>query len=292
MEGNFMRLNKNLLKLLYIHFFFFTVFLFSSCQPEDIPKGGPSYPSDIVTDVGTLKYIRTLWDREDISGGKKIDNEIWIYTGTLFKGFDKSASVAIQYHENNRYLIYSPYIIPKGDYINFLVGKLGNARDTIYYIARVHKATMERQYIRIPILDGRGAYAYCGNDDVFFESTVYDYSVEKFISYYYILNDTCDNVTEITEQEFHDLYSPNPDYVTDDEDRHYRLYKGIFEVSVDYGTTWHRNTIQSNYPRANEPVSVIIQNNSVFILCRPIFVNVNIGGGIHEFKWEMDNNKE
>jgi len=288
MGDNTMRLTKNLIKLLYIHFLFYTVFLFASCPTEVVPKGGPSYPSDIVTSVGTLKYIRTLWDMASILQGLKIDDEIWIYTaGTLFKGIDKSESIPIGFINGNYYGGYPPYMLPKGDYINFLVGKSYNGYD-IFYIARVNRATMERQYIRIPKLDGeRWPSAFCGNDDVFFEYCVYDDSAGNFIYSYYMLNDTCDDVIEITKQESDDLYSPKPNYVTDDEGRYYRLYHNeVFEVSIDNGTTWHRNTVQDNFPRKNRPKSIIIQNDSIFILCQSVYMNANFGGGIHEFKWE------
>jgi len=283
MEEKTMRLTKNLLKLPYVYFLFCTVFLLASCPPEDVPspRGGPSYPSDIVTAVGTLKYIGTLWDREYILEGQKIDNKIWIHTYTrgLFKGIDKSASVAVKYS-------YPPYMLPKGDYINFLKGEYYK-NYIIFYIARVHRATMEYQYFRIPKLDGEHwPSTYLGNDDVFFESRTYNYSVGKFIYFYYMLNDTCDDVIEITKQEFHDLYSPKPNYVKDDEGRYYRLKDG-FEVSVDNGTTWHRNTMQNNFPRRNRPNGIIIQNDSIFILCASEHMNnTRFGGGIHEFKWE------
>jgi hypothetical protein len=292
-----------MIKLVYIRFLLCIGFLFISCPPGPGLKGGPSYPSDIVTDVGTLKYIRTLWDETEIYAGQKVDNEIWIYAlndsdyrDTLFKGIDKSASLGIKSRASALKSIYPPYILPKGNYINFLVGNRyeDGTSNPVFYTLRVHKATMDHQESRIPILCDNGYWpsAYCGNGDVFFCSKVYDNSIKEFIYYYYMLNETCDNVIEITEQEFHDLYSPNPGYVTDDEGRYYRLNNREFEVSVDNGTTWHGNSMGTNSPH-----SIILQNDSVYVLCGCVFGGgtnppTPAGGGIHEFKWETKSGEE
>jgi hypothetical protein len=265
------------------------------CEPSGFRIILMPVAGDIVTDVGTLKYIRTLWDRASIYEGQKIDNEIWVYGdnngASLFKGMDKPVSIPIEVSGNIRYLIYPPNrllsILPKGDYINFLVGDYANGiqkENKFFYIARVHRATMARQYFRIPKLDGeQWPSVYRGNNDVFFRRN----------DNYYMLNESCDNVIEITEQEFHDLYSPSPDYVTDDEGRYYRLNNGReFEVSIDNGKTWYGNTMERNFSDSNEPNSIIIQNNSIFILCMHTDTWGTLGGGIHEYKWETEDGEE
>jgi len=267
------------------------VVLFISCPPAP-ERLKTVYPSDIaIPGAGTLKYTGTLWDGADIYEGQKIGNEIWItayneddYNVTLFKGIDKTASVPIV----STGIVTLPIkMLPKGDYINFLTSKA--------FITRVHKATMDKQRFRIS-MDGRyGPWACCGNDEVFFYTLISSNTDAGY--YYYMLNEACDNVIEITQREFLDRYVRNPGYVKDDEGRCYRLFDinnndRVFEVSVDNRETWHRSSIGTNWPS-----SIILQNDSVYVLCGPIDDLSNnppipVGGGIHEFKWETKSGEE
>jgi hypothetical protein len=132
-----------------------------------------------------------------------------------------------------------------------------------------------------------------------------------------MLNDTSDTVIETTREESHFSdpgywLSPNPkNYfvpVTDDEGRCYGInrlrieegygYVFYLEVSVDNGTTWHKNDMGTNYPQ-----SIILHNDSVYVLCDSVVGQIRaietargavtfVGGGIHEFKWVMESGEE
>jgi hypothetical protein len=269
------------------------------------------YPSDVnVSGVGTLKYTRTLWDQNsknnsrgdtDIYDARKIDGEIWTfastgYGDTLIKGLNKSSSITIQYPEKGgsfRYSV-SSMILPKGNYIIFVVKNdttyYNDGAINIYYIARVHRTTMNRQYIRMPnIIDGKNlSQSYHGNGEVFFKFEKFDVSKDELIVSYYRLNDDCDNVIEITEENFNNLYSPDPDFVKDDNGRYYKLNDNRLEVSIDNGTTWYHNDMGTNISR-----SIIVQNESIYVFCGQIYEMFNggfhseyVGGGIHEFVWK------
>jgi len=120
------------------------------------------------------------------------------------------------------------------------------------------------------------------------------FSPEPEIYTYWKINENYDGFTEITEQEFNDLYTQSSDFVTDDLGRYYRFYKGAFsksergyiEVSLDNGDTWHYGDIGTN-----RPVRIIIQNDSVYVFCDRYsagtgYTYESVGGGIHEFKWQ------
>lgn len=272
------------------------------------------YPSDInIPDVGTLKYIRTIWDQNDknnrrgveIYDAKIIDGEIWMFVSnnwgcTLFKGINRAAHVTIQYPDKNdlffRYSVKSYKIIPKSNYLVFHVSRNNteyyeNSSMWVHYIARVHTKTLEREYIRMSNrFDGWDwLLIHYGNGDVFFEFSVFDPSVDEIVYSYYMLNDDCDDVVEITEIEFKDLFSPNPEFVIDNQGRYYRLniYNNNLEVSVDNGTTWFGNDMGTNVPK-----SIIIEDNLIYVFCGQIYESFGkfhseyVGGGIHVFRWE------
>jgi hypothetical protein len=296
-------------------FFIFCIWiLFSACPILDRETSLENkYPSDIIVpEVGTLKYTRTLWDQNtrnnrrgdtDISNAKKIDDEIWTLAGTdigytLIKGLNKSALMSINIPDiknDFRYGFLENTIISKGDYIVFLLrdGPTYYEDKMIwtYYIARVHRTTLQRQYIRLPKFDGMGQpQIYYGNDDVFFCFDEYDDSInEFFVSYCYMLNDDCDDVIEITEQEFDNKYIPEPNFITDDKGRYYRLYDGQLEVSLDNGLRWYSNDMGTNVTK-----SIIVQNDSIYVFCSHISEPSGlfgldgefVGGGIHEFVWK------
>ena len=136
-------------------------------------------------------------------------------------------------------------------------------------------------------------------DDMKF-SKFYNDSKNIFINFdaapssYYKINENCDDFIQITKQKFNDLYTPPPDFVTDDKGRYYRFYtgapsrseRGYIEVSVDNGNTWHYGDMGTN-----RPVRIIIQNDSVYVFCDRYTAGSSLsyetgGGGIHEFKWQ------
>ena len=277
----------------------FPCILLCTCLPEPLLE--KIYPSDIViSGEGTLKFIKTFWDAPHdkhnkrgtrIEDAKLIDNVIWILDNTkdigttLYKGINKSASVKLR-HSNElrfRYWIASG-ILHKGNFFIFRVSD----RLKEYNIAKVDKTTLKCQYIRV--LDD-----YYDNLPTF-----YNDSKNIFIHFdaaplsYYKINENCDDFIQITKQEFNDLYTPPPDFVTDDKGRYYRFYtgypslseSGYIEVSLDNGDTWHYGDMGTN-----RPVNIIIQNDSVYVFCDRYSAGSALsyetgGGGIHEFKWQ------
>ena len=290
--------------------FIFSILLWACSDPE-LEK---IYPSSItIPDAGTLKYTKTYWDAphnkyNKRSGGtsiydaKLVDNEIWIFASwgnygqTLFKGINKSASITIQYPKKGdsfRYSVESS-LMSKGKYIVFCVRNdttyYDDGSKNIYYIARLDRKTLKREYIRMSDkFDGKDwPNSYNDNENVFISFKNY-YTGSDWVYNYYKINDDCDDFIEITEKEFNDLYAPNPDYIVDSIGRYYRINKGKLGVSLDNGNTWYENDMGTNIP-----VSIIVQNDSVYVFCSTyseqnynLFLGPEIvGGGIHEFKWQ------
>jgi len=268
------------------------------------------YPSDVfIPGIGTLRYIRTIWDQNnknnrrgvEIYDAVVIDDEIWIFASdnfgdTLFKGINRSASVTIQYPSRNdltfRYSVREQRIISKGDNLLFFLTNDSTYYEdggiNIYYITSVNRNNLNRQYIRMTnIFDGRSwPFVFYGNENMFFQFTNFDQENEILFYSYYMLKDDFKNVIELTKEEFDELYSPNSDFVTDNNNRLYRLNENRLEVSVDNGETWYGNDMGTNAAK-----SVIFQNNSIYVFSGQIFEmfskfhSESVGGGIHEFKW-------
>lgn len=297
----------NEMKAIGVLFIFCICFLFSTCLHRRLDVKN-EYPSDIiVSGMGTLKYTRTLWDHgtrpyrgidyNTIWDAKIIDGEIWILasirraeTLSLFKGLNKSVSANIQcpYTEVSSWR-WRPElnIILKGDFIIFVAeyreevkGEKFSSSKSIYYIIKVHRTTLNQEYIRIPV-------------DLTGQLEIYHSKGEVFLIFKrmgniiscYTLNNNCDNIIEINEEKFMNLYSPDPDFVIDGNGRHYRLNNNSLEVSVDNGTTWYHNDMGTNNPRG-----VIVQNESIYVFCwaRSFgeYPTYYVGGGIHEFTWK------
>ena len=291
---------KNLLIIFYC-------ILLCTC-PTD-PFLEKKYPSDIVIHgEGTLKYIRTFWDKPhnkknkggtEIYDARLIDNIIWIlgdYHGddghTLYRGINRSATVNIQkVGKSYPYTVYSR-ILHAGIFFIFYVQK-----DNTNYIARINKTTLKRQFIEMPDIFDDFPYRfrfYNDNENLILLYNENYFSPKPTIYTYWKINENCDDFTEITEQEFNDLYTTPPDFVTDATGRYYRFYKGdssksergYIEVSLDNGDTWHYGDMGTN-----RPVNIIIQNDSIYVFCNrysagSALSREYVGGGIHEFKWQ------
>ncbi|MDR1100061.1 MAG: hypothetical protein LBL28_06225 [Treponema sp.] len=270
------------------------------------------YPSDLnIPGVGTLKYMRTLWDQNDIYNNGddeiydavKIEDQIWIfsqsyYGDTLFKGINKSASVTIQYPKKGdfsfRYTVWHQRILMKGKYFIFFISNDTTYYEDgkwLYYIARVDMTSMDRQYIKLPSVTGDQILPiiYNFNNEVVFHYNYDPANYANALDSYYKLNENCDDLIEITEYEFENLNIPEQNIVIDNNGKHYRIYHGsIFEVSVDNGTTWYKMDMGTNHPK-----SVLIVDDYIYVFCGQyhklfdVFHSEYVGGGIHIFKWEL-----
>lgn len=285
----------------------FICFLSLSCPMDTTTptRYETKYPSSLtVNGVGTLKYIQTLWDQSNTKNKKGIDfyyavlidDIIWIYTsdngGTLFKGINKSASKTIKYPNINdlsvKFMV-DNNILAKGNYAVFFL----NEHTEIYpyynnefYIARVNRITMEREYIKLlfnATTTRDKLLRYFSTNNLFLKAE--DQAGNK----YYMINNDCDGIIEISEVQFNNDYTPKPDFEKDSSGRHYRVrnYSNKLEVSFDNGVTWYYNDMGTNEPRG-----VIVQNDLIYVFCNQIsesidvFHNEFLGGGIHVFKWE------
>jgi len=284
--------------------FILCAFLCECLYPPSVDK---EYPTDIIIPgTGTLKYTWTFWDPlhseyskhgTKIESASLIDNTIWILvdepgkSSILVKDIHRTASVSI-----NKPIIGDSYlnsyrfesgILHKGKYIIFCL--LG-PNDMDYYIARVNRTTLDRQYIRMSKFDGKKQLEiYNDNENVFLRFEAPGSTKEAPIYTFHKINENCNNFTEITEQEFNDSFTPSPGFTIDNMGRYYRFSKDKLEVSVDEGNTWHHNDMGTNIP-----VSIIIQKDSIYVFCYPYEGYFDrhtgteyTGGGIHVFKWQQ-----
>jgi hypothetical protein len=286
-------------------FIFFCGLMFTACPQE--PKLKNKYPSNLsIPGAGTLTYIRTLWDQRDdeIYDAVKTGDQIWIfsesyYGDTLFKGTNKSASVTIQYPKKGdfsfRYAVWDYRILTKDKYLVFFVSSDATYYEDgkwVYYIARVDMTSMDRRYIKLPHVTGDEVLPdiYNFNDEVIFHYSYYDpLDYDNTLNSYYKLNEDCDDLIEITEDEFENLNIPEQSIVVDNKGKYYRIYRGgIVEVSADNGTTWYKMDMGTNHPK-----SILVVDDYIYVFCGryyerfDVFYSEYVGGGIHIFKWEL-----
>jgi hypothetical protein len=289
-------------------FILFYGLVFTACFRNPVLRN--KYPSSLsIPGTGTLKYVRTVWDQHDIYNNRGIEiydavitaDQMWIfsegnYGDALFKGLNTTASVTIQYPIKGdfsfRYAVWNYNILQKDDSFLFFVSNDTTYYEDggwIYYFARVDIATMNRQYIRLPDVSGSSAlpFIYNFNNEVIFHYNYYDPSnYDISLDSYYKLDEDFDLV-QITGAEFDGMNIPEYRTVIDNHGRQYRIYHG-FEVSVDDGTTWREVDMGTN-----RPVSVLIQNEYIYVFCGQLYEMFNefhseyVGGGIHIFKWEL-----
>jgi len=302
-------------KVMCILFILLGMILFNSC-PDPDPSYVNIYPSNIeIPNIGTLKYSHTLWDGKnkgtDIYDATKIDGEIWVLASTndlyLYKGINKSNTILIKSIDGTPASDYWGYgrheIVTKGDFILLFASRyeyepIGKWK---YYYMRINRNSRNIQYFdfsnSFEYNYGVDINLFHRNNEVFLVIEAYDHSSKSFFT----LNNDCNMLIETDEESFNNYvnqnkntvyidnngkYSETVAFTMDDNDIFYRIYSE-FQVSVDNGETWYTCDLGTNIP-----VSIIIQNNDIYVFCHAeskwvsSWGTKSVGGGIHVFRWK------
>jgi hypothetical protein len=311
-------------KVMCILFIFLGMILFNSC-PDPDPSYVNIYPSNIeIPNIGTLKYSNTLWDGKnkgiDIYDATKIDDEIWVFAGEmwglknglyLYKGINKSTTnnISIKNIDGivaNDYWGYGRHeIVTKGDYILLFATRyeyepVGKRK---FYYMRINRNSRDIKYFDFS--ESIESYyssfdldLFHRNNDVFL---VHDGYASN--NAFFTVNNDCNEIIKTDEESFNNYINQNKNtvykddngryrefiaFTMDDNGRYYRIRSGFgFEISVDNGETWYTCDIGTNVP-----MSIIIQNNDVYVFCSAASKWVSslgtksVGGGIHVFSWK------